>query len=331
MAWDRIRGHDAARSHLLTAAARGRLAHAFLFVGPDGVGKKLFATEFAKALLCEVPPAPLTACDRCPACVQVTAGTHPDAYTARRGDDENELSIDVIRDFCTRLGRKASRGARKVGIVEEADEFNANSANAFLKVLEEPPPGSVLILLATSTERQLPTILSRCQAVAFHPLSPADLRAVLAAHGVADPATVARLVRLAGGSPGRALALNDDGVWAFREDLLAAVTAPRPDATGLIAKWAKFVEDAGKATPAQRTRAALGLGLLVDLLRTALRNGAGGAEAEAAKLAALADRVGPDRLADWLDACLDADAQIGRYLQVMLVIEALTDRMLRPA
>jgi DNA polymerase-3 subunit delta' len=327
MAWDRIRGHDAARDQLLTAFRRGRLAHAYLFVGPDGVGKKLFATELAKSLLCEAPPAPLTACDRCPACVQVAAGTHPDYSTARRGEDENELSIDEMRAFCTSLGRKASRGARKVGIVEEADEFNEKSANAFLKVLEEPPPGAVLVLLATTIQQQLPTILSRCQVVTFAPLREPDLRAVLADHAVTDPERVARLVRLAGGSPGRALALNDDSVWQFREVLLSAVTATKPDATGLIAAWVKFVEVAGKQTPAQRQRASLGLGVLIDVLRSALRDGLAGT----GPLAAAGERVGADRLADWLDACTEADLQIGRYVQVSLVIEALVDRMFRPA
>lgn len=325
MAWDRIRGHDSAHQQLLTAFRRGRLAHAYLFVGPDGVGKKLFAMEFAKSLLCEAPPAPLTACDRCPACVQVAAGTHPDFYTARRAEDENDLSIEVMREFCTALGRKASRGSRKVGIVEEADEFNANSANAFLKVLEEPPAGSVLVLLATTVERQLPTILSRCQVVPFPTLREPDLRAVLADQEVTEPDRVARLVRLAGGSPGRALALNDDSVWQFREVLLSAVTATKPDATGLISAWVKFVEEAGKQTPAQRERASLGLGVLIDILRSALRDGLAGD----GQLAAVGERVGANRLADWLEACAEADYQIGRYVQVSLVIEALFDRMFR--
>jgi DNA polymerase-3 subunit delta' len=324
MAWDRIRGHTIPRDQLLTAFRRGRFAHAYLFVGPDGVGKRLFAIELAKSLLCEAPPAPLTACDRCPACVQVAAGTHPDFSTARR-DEDNDLSIDVMRAFCTALGRKASRGSRKVGIVEEADEFNANSANAFLKVLEEPPAGSVLVLLATTVERQLPTILSRCQIVPFQTLREPDLRAVLADHEVTEPDRVARLVRLAGGSPGRALALNDDSVWQFREVLLSAVSAPKPDATGLIAAWGKFVEEAGKQTPAQRERASLGLGVIIDILRSALRDGLAGD----GQLAAVGKRIGAERLADWLEACTEADNQIGRYLQVALVIEALFDRMFR--
>src|SRR5947208_4805703 len=194
MVWDRIRGHDAARRQLLAAHTRGRLAHAFLFAGPPGAGKRLFATEFAKALLCDRPPAPLTACDRCPSCAQVAAGTHPDAFTARKPEDKHDLPVEVVREFCANLGRKPAKGVRKVGVIEDADDLNDESANCFLKTLEEPPPGAVLVLLASDSERQLPTILSRCQVVRFRPLGPDDLRAVLADHGVADPARADPLV-----------------------------------------------------------------------------------------------------------------------------------------
>lgn len=331
MAWDRVRGHDAARRQLLAAHARGRLAHAFLFAGPRGVGKRLFATEFAKSLLCDRPPAPLAACDRCPSCAQVAAGTHPDAFVATKPEDKHDLPIDVVREFCTNLGRKPAKGGRKVGIIEDADDFNDESANCFLKTLEEPPPGAVLILLATDTERQLPTILSRCQVVRFRPLGPDDLRAVLADHGVTDPARADKLVRLAGGSPGRALALNDDALWAFRETLIAAVTAAKPDPVGLAAAWGKFVEDAGKESSLHRERASLIVQLAADALRSALRLAVGGnAEGdEQDRLRRLADRTGPDQLADLLEACTEADYLIERKIQLPLVIESLTDKLCR--
>ena len=100
MAWERIRGHNAARDQLQSAYRRGRLAHAYLFVGPSGVGKRLFATELAKALLCDRPPAPLTACDECPSCAQVTAGTHPDYFTVGTPEDKHELPVDAVLVFC---------------------------------------------------------------------------------------------------------------------------------------------------------------------------------------------------------------------------------------
>ena len=105
-----------------------------------------------------------------------------------------------MREFCAQLAITPARGGRKVGIVEDADDFNLESANSFLKALEEPPPGTVLLLIATSADRQLPTILSRCQIVRFNLLAPADLNAVLAEQGVSDPSQRERLVKLAGGS-----------------------------------------------------------------------------------------------------------------------------------
>lgn len=333
MAWARIRGHDAVRKQLLAAFQAGRFAHAFLFVGPAGVGKRLFATELAKALLCEASPGPLESCGRCPACIQVESGTHPDFFTAKREEDKNELRVEVMREFCHKLGLKPARGIRKVGLVEEADEFNDSSANAFLKPLEEPPPGSTLILLATSTDRQLPTILSRCQVVPFRTLSPTDVRAVLADHGIAEPSKVDRLIRLAAGRPGRALALNDDTFWSFRQTLFEGVTAAKPDPTALAVAWIRFAEEAGKQSPAQRERAVLAVGLLVEILRNALRSATesevSSGSGESAALAAFAAKAGPERIADWLEGCLDAESQIERYVQLPLVIEALIDKLFR--
>src|SRR4051794_17892298 len=130
MSWDRVRGHDAILAGFRAALDRGRLGHAYLFVGPDGVGKKLFATELARALLCEAPPAALAACDRCPACRQIDADSPPDFLPARRPDDRLELPIEVVRDLGARLSLKPMRGGRKVAVLEDADDFNEESANA---------------------------------------------------------------------------------------------------------------------------------------------------------------------------------------------------------
>ena len=181
MSWEQIRGHEKVVETFRAAFTRGRLGQAYLFVGPDGIGKRLFALQLAKSLLCENPPSPLETCYRCPACAQVEAGTHPDVFRVRTPDGKHELPVEVIREFCGQMAMKPTRGSKKIGIVDDADDFNEESANAFLKTLEEPPPGSVLILLATSIDRQLPTILSRSQVVRFSPLQPEALRAIPAA------------------------------------------------------------------------------------------------------------------------------------------------------
>jgi DNA polymerase-3 subunit delta' len=336
MAWERIRGHDDVRRRFEGAAGRGRLGHAYLFAGPPGVGKRLFAGELAKALLCESPAGPLAACDRCPSCTLVAAGTHPDFVVARKPDDKLELPIDTIRELCGTLGLKPARGRRKIAVVEDADVFNEESANGFLKTLEEPPPGSLLILLATSAETQLSTIRSRCQLVQFRPLPPDDLRAVLAEQGVSDPAKIERLARLAAGSPGRAVALNDDELWAFRGTVLDALAAARPSGQPLAVRWTGFVEAAGKESAAQRQRASLAVGLVADMLSAALRLSLGveppGLDpGEADRLRRLADRLGSDALADLLERCVEADYHIDRRVQLAVAIELLVDRLTRPA
>ena len=335
MSWDRVRGHAAALNSFRAAAAAGRLGQAFLFVGPDGVGKRLFARELAKSFLCEKPPAAMTACDRCPACAQVDAGTHPDVFALRTPEGKHELPVSAMREFCAQMALKPTRGSRKVGVVEDADDFNDQSANAFLKTLEEPPPGSLLILLGTNLDRQLPTILSRCQVVRFSSLSPDDLRAVLAAEGIEDAARIDRLVRLAGGSAARALALNDDQFWAVRERLIEGLTSVRPNFAALTEAWQDFDNAAGKDnTAAQRLRASLVIRFLVETVQQALRLSLGADvpdldPAEAARLRAFADRLGPDRLLELIDRCVEADYHVERRVQLVLVAESVLEQFTR--
>ena len=216
MSWDRIRGHDRVRDSFQKAFSLGRFGQSYLLVGPEGIGKRTFARELTKALLCEKPPAPLTACDQCPGCAQVEAETHPDLHSLRTPAGKHELPVDEMRGFCAKLSRKPSRGGRVVGIVVDADDFNAESANTFLKTLEEPPPGVHLFLIASSVDRQLSTILSRCQIAKFAPLGHGDLTEILVRRGIDDPARRERLARLAGGSVSRALAIDDESIWKAR-------------------------------------------------------------------------------------------------------------------
>ncbi|MCA1686446.1 MAG: DNA polymerase III subunit [Planctomycetia bacterium] len=198
MPWHSIRGVDRVVGELRRVLAQGRFPHALLFVGPEGVGKKTFARKLAQALLCErVPESALDPCEACPGCLQVKADTHPDLLQVARPEDKHELPIKVMRDLCIDLGLKPMHGVRRVAIVDDADDLNDEAANAFLKTLEEPPPGSVLILIGTSAEVQLDTIVSRCRVVRFDPLPLDELAALLTEQGVtADPAEADRLARL---------------------------------------------------------------------------------------------------------------------------------------
>jgi DNA polymerase-3 subunit delta' len=334
MSWQHIRGQAEAKESFRAAFNSGRLGQSYLLVGPDGVGKRLFARELAKALLCERPPAPLTACDSCPACAQVEAETHPDFHTLRTPKGKQELPVDEMRAFCTRLAKKPSRGSRTVGIVEDADDFNAESANSFLKTLEEPPPGALLLLIASGIDRQLPTILSRCQVVRFRPLPQADVAAILAEEGIADPARRENLARLSGGSVSRAVALDDEEIWRVREALIAGITSERPNFPRLAETWAKFVEDAGDDSAAKRTRASVVIGFLVDALRQSLRLALGASTAgldaaDEQRLLAFAQRHGPDHVLELIEKCVEADYRVERRVQLILVVESVLEHLTR--
>jgi DNA polymerase-3 subunit delta' len=312
---------------------RGRLAHAYLFTGPPGIGKRLFADELAKALLCESPTRDrLEACDHCAACLQVAAGAHPDYFTAGRPEESLELPLAVMREFCHHFALKPARSRGKVGILDDADYLNEESANCFLKTLEEPPPRSVLFLIATSAERQLPTIVSRCQVVHFQPLAEEVVRELMRAQGIGEEALLRRLARLSGGSPGQALALADPALWEFRRRLLEGLIQPRCDSVALAQAWIQLVEEAGKEAAAQRRRANMVLRFLIQVLSAALTLSVGGTpslvELEDLQIGEqLVRRADADALLDMLDRCLEADFQIERRAQLVLVLEALLDSL----
>jgi DNA polymerase-3 subunit delta' len=334
MSWSHVRGHEHLVAAFQRAVARGRLAHGYLFVGPHGVGKRLFAREFARALLCESPPAGklFTACDHCNSCLLVTAGTHPDLFSVLPPEEKNEFPIALMRELCANFSLKTARGHGKIGIIEDADELNGASANCFLKTLEEPPPRSVFILIATDAEQQMETIRSRCQVVRFAPLPELALREVLMAQGITDPSRLELLVQLAAGSPGQALALADDALWQCRRTLVAGLAAPRPDSVALARGLVEFAEDAGKELSLQRRRAALVLRLLIEALTDALSLSVGGparscAPEEEVLLRTLAERASPETFMSQIERCFEAEVQLDRYIQLAVVLEGLLDSL----
>jgi DNA polymerase-3 subunit delta' len=334
MSWARLQGHE----HLIEAfrhvVLRRRLAHAYLFSGPSGVGKRLFAQELAKALLCEEPGKPagaLEACDHCAACALVDADTHPDFFSIQRPEDKNELPIALVQEICEGFSLKSARGHGKVAILDDADDLNEESANCFLKTLEEPPPRSVLILIGTSVDRQLATILSRCQVVRFGPLADAAVRTILKHHEIQDAALLERLTRLAGGSPGQALALADPALWDFRTQLLTGLARAKIDTPALTKSFVEFVEDAGKEMSLQRRRASLVLRLLIEAFTDALSLSFGAEPKSSATddllLRTLMNRASGKKFLALLERCLEAEQHIDRYVQLTLVLEALLDAL----
>ena len=213
MSWQGIEGHDEVVEQFRRAIARGRFASSFLFVGPPGVGKRMFAMKLAQALLCEnAPEAELNPCGHCPACLQVASGSHPDVDVVSKPADRAYIPIESFigpkerrmrEGLCHNIGLKPTSGRRRIAIIDDADWLNVEGANSLLKTLEEPPPRSVLILIGTSLDRQLPTIRSRCQVIRFAPLAVETAAHLLVEQQVVADLDAAReLAQLAGGSLG---------------------------------------------------------------------------------------------------------------------------------
>jgi DNA polymerase-3 subunit delta' len=329
--WQNVRGHDKVVAELRQCMAQGRFPHALFFAGPQGIGKRSFAVALTQALLCEHPTGPLDACGRCAGCLQVEAGTHPDFMQAKRPEDKHELPIAVIRDLCADLSLKPARGQRKVAIVDDADAMNEEAANAFLKTLEEPPPGSVLILIGSAPETQLETVLSRCRLVRFDPLSETDLTGVLLAlEAVSDAAEATRLARLGEGSVARALGLANPALAEFRRSMIDQVAEPGGfDAPGLARRIEAFAKEAGKESVDQRARASLLVGELARLFRATMWQTAGVEPpwpdpADRSAIAELARGLDPEDVLVLADRCLEADYHIQRRVYLGFVIEALT-------
>jgi DNA polymerase-3 subunit delta' len=317
---------------LRRSLAQGRFPHAFFFVGPEGIGKRTFARKLAQALLCErAREADLDPCEACPGCLQVEAAGHPDLLEVGRPEDKHDLPIKVIRDLCLDLGLKPMRGRRRVAIVDDADDLNDEAANAFLKTLEEPPPGAVLILIGTSAEVQLDTIVSRCRVVRFDPLPAPELAALLREQGVtSDPDEAGRLARLGEGSVGRARGLADPDLEHFRRSLIDELAAPRGfDPPALAQRIEAFVRAAGKESVEHRGRASLLLGELARFFRGVLWQTAGLAPPcpdpeDRRAVDALARRLDPEAVLVLADRCLEADYQVRRKAYLPLILNALT-------
>ncbi|MDN0063702.1 DNA polymerase III subunit delta' [Collinsella ihumii] len=217
------------RDFLERAVRTDRASHAYLFVGAPGSGKLDAAWALAQALLCEQG-----GCGACDSCIRVARKTHPDVHLYEPESATGYL-IAQIRDLLEDVALAPIRAPRKVYIVDRAEQLRANSANALLKTLEEPPENTTFILLGTSTDVMLPTIVSRCQCVPFRMLSTDESTdAVARATGLPEPRC--RMAVAVAGSPARAAAfLKSAERQEARRQMLRAVDAlPRADEADIL-------------------------------------------------------------------------------------------------
>ncbi len=223
-----ILGHDKEITILKKALLNNKVAHSFLFVGPEGVGKRFAAVSLAKSLNCSAAADDF--CGICQNCKDIENVSYSDVFMleprepeSKGGDVNHEtgiIKIDAVRDAQQRLYYRAIRGGKKICIVDGAEKMNKEAQNAFLKTLEEPPPDSVIILVVSDGATLLPTIVSRCQRVNFRPLPRNIMVGVIKERLVVNDETAALLSSLSGGSVGKALGWDIESMLEQRRKIV---------------------------------------------------------------------------------------------------------------
>ncbi len=237
-----VEGQGHAIEALRSALRKGSVHHAYLFGGPEGVGKELAAVGFVQALCCAEKPG--EGCGECATCARIARRNHPDVLwvmpeeeaVARglagrsdfQGTPSKEIKVEQIRHLQERLALRPLEAGRKAAILCSAHAMNTMAQNALLKTLEEPPAGTTLILLASAPDKLLPTIRSRCAKVHFGPLPAKLIAARLAKERQLDAATAELVAVMSGGSLSRALEWDVEGLRA-RRSIIEKYEALRPD------------------------------------------------------------------------------------------------------
>jgi DNA polymerase-3 subunit delta' len=191
-------------------AAVERLPHSLLFSGPAGLGKNQFAQRFAAGLLCATPLDDGAPCGKCKSCHLLSVGNHPDYLVTTLADDASIIAVDQVRELISYLSLRPHTASRRVVILTPAEAMNINAANSLLKVLEEPPADSVLLLVSHRPQLLSATIRSRCTRFEFHAPSQSQAEKWLQNAGV-EPAAIPDLLAAAGGAPLRAAELGQLG------------------------------------------------------------------------------------------------------------------------
>lgn len=327
MSWASIKGLHLAVRLLRQALAGDRVAHAYLFVGPAGVGKRLVALEMAKALNCLSPGPDGDPCDLCASCrkLQGDAPTHPDLLLVE--PDGRFIKTDQMRDLQAEMYVRPTEGRSRIAIIDGAERLNPEAGNRVLKLLEEPPPYAVFFLLSTNLSGVLPTLVSRCQIVNFPPLSPDEVAAYLADRLRIGPDQAHLYAALSGGSIGRAMQMSENPEVGRRRDESLAMLMQLPDLDdqGLLAQ-ADVLEK-------QRD----GLDAWLDMLLVWLRDGLVMAQAAPSGLVVNADRLSDVRrmaaryetegLMVMLEAVMEARTHLMRNANTRLVLDVLLLRL----
>lgn len=323
-------GHEAAERQFLEAFNGDRLHHAWLITGPKGIGKATLAWRIAKFLAAqpnedaggglfgeELPAKAesLETAPESPIIQRVISGGYGGIVVAERTENEktgklrNDIVIDDVRKLISFFSQTSAEGGWRIAIVDAADEMNVNAANALLKLLEEPPAKSILILVAHSPGKLLPTIRSRCRTLKLKPLADDSVRAVLALHHPSlAPEELTALARLAGGAPGRAMELAALGGVGLYKQMAAFLTSlPRIDIPALHTLAGQL------AAPKADQEYRLFVAMLLDWIERLVRQSASGIPCEDVMAGESAEMMRISALTG-LDQWMDLWEKMGRLI-----------------
>ena len=318
-----LTGQDHATAVLRRAVASGHVPHAYLFEGPEGVGKRAAAHGLALALNCAVEPG--LGCGTCESCRRIDAGLHPDVPVFAA--ETAQIVIEQAQAIVAMAATRPHEALARVIIIDEADRLNVNAANCLLKTLEEPAAGNHIVLVTSAPDRMLPTIRSRVQRVRFRALTAEALVALLTGAHAIEPRRAAVAAALADGSVARALraaGAEDDAIWDSVTALREAATAA--GASGGGPDVVRIFDAAAAVAGDKEIKQALPpiISLLGRLYRDAMVTAAGAPELalfreQAAELAS----AGAPRLVRALAAVVEADGALAANMNALVAVERL--------
>jgi len=313
--FDQIAGNQRVKELLRRTLESRRVPGALLFSGEEGIGKKLFALELAKALNCRSPRG-VEACDVCPSCLRISKMNYPQSDDSDDWKDiiwtdhtdvgmvvapKRVLLVNQMRQIEREANYRPFEGKARVFLIEDADKFNDQSANALLKVLEEPPPTSHLILITSRPAMLLPTVRSRCQLIRFSPLTVNEIEQYLLQTKTASQAQARLRARLAHGSIGRALESDIESFKLQRDAMLKVIEALASDNRALLLLSSEELNSAGQKDDYESS-----LDILETLIRDALMLSLGVQDDQIvnddlrSQLAKVAEHINARTAADWI-------------------------------
>lgn len=242
MPFSEIVGHEKQLASLSWALEKDRLHHAYLFLGPEGVGKRTVARSLAMAVQCREEAS--DSCGGCVSCVRIRSGNHPDVRVVEPAVGKKEITIHQVRELERDLNYRAFAGRRKIAVVDPASLMNLSAQNALLKTLEEPPKDSLLILLSTSAGGLLPTLVSRCLRLSFAPLPSEIVASFLVTRRGLLRQEAELLAAVSMGSLGRAVHPEMEGLARKRKAWAEKIASLTPtDCRGWIGLAEEFASE----------------------------------------------------------------------------------------